>query len=243
MKKTVVILAAIVIAALFLASCFSSWQGEEGTFSIHFGGGSQRAIEWPLNEEIISQLTHTIKLSGGPGAEQTTDITGVKTVQFTVIPGHWNVDVEAFLEGELIARGSWSGGIKAGNNGSISIPMQKICDSPDDDTDDEPGDETDVENVFIITIENIIDSNLKLGPSGVVIYLFDEPQTAVFIIEGAGSYDVKWYLGDEFMGDGMNLTLNAPALGTVGKKILTAIVIIGGVPYSVEIEFMVEVQK
>ena len=122
-NKLAVAFVTAIIAALLLSACFSSWQGDEGTFTISVGGGNERAAPWPLNPETISRMEHTIKLSGGPGPEQTTSFTGSQTVQFTVAPGAWNIAVEARLNGVLEATGSWKGNIKSGNNGAITITM------------------------------------------------------------------------------------------------------------------------
>jgi len=123
---------AVAISCLFSA-CSSpmsgAQQGDEGSFSITINSGSSRAaLSWDPATDI-SELDHTITVSGGPGAEQKQE--GVRegqTVNFTVAPGRWTVTVKAYKNGALKAEGSASVDLKPGNNGIIQIKMGR----PDD---------------------------------------------------------------------------------------------------------------
>ena len=144
-KKKVVwagIISLFVIIALggLVSACFSPWKGDMGAFSIAIGnggsGGSSRAV-LPWDDSIDSNdLQHVIKLSGGPGPDQTRTITGSGTVNFTVTPGNWYITVEAYsveksTEGgppakSLTAFSARSVNIKSGLNGTVSMEMWQV---------------------------------------------------------------------------------------------------------------------
>jgi hypothetical protein len=129
MKKLFSILGFILLAVLAV-SCIEPWEEPAGKFSISFGGGNSSARSLYEDRE---QLTFTIKLSGGPGADQSVkDIKYGQTVNFSVVPGRWNIYVAAWLEGELKAEHSQSKVIKSGRNDPIKITLDEngniICD-------------------------------------------------------------------------------------------------------------------
>ena len=110
------------VTALALSACFSPWKGDTGTFSISTGGsGGGRTIWNGINTDT---LEHVITLEG-PGPEQTATVTGAGTVQFSVVPGVWNIAIEGRLNGELVAEGSRTVDIKTGSNGAITISMRE----------------------------------------------------------------------------------------------------------------------
>jgi len=119
----------ILLLSFALFSCFSPWKGDEttGSFTITLGNGSGRtALPWGDEGIEIEDLVHTIRLFNGPGPEQIRE--GVKfgqTVNFTVIPGLWDISIKAYdtdnvLRAEALAEGVL---IKPGKNGLISITM------------------------------------------------------------------------------------------------------------------------
>jgi len=131
----VLCLMALAVSCLIFA-CFSPWQNEtgKGTFSITIGGGGGRAaVEFLLwePETRIADLEHTITLTNDSGLSMPPR-DGVKagqTLQFSVEPGHWVITVEAYLiiDGSKVlkARGSKPVNLKPGNNGAITIDMDK----------------------------------------------------------------------------------------------------------------------
>ena len=136
-KKNFLYLQTIIICSFFLAACFSSWTGGMGTFSINLGGTESRAVSRLLDKETISTLEHTIRLHNGPGPDQSGNFSGNQTVYFSVVPGLWDITIEARSDGVLIAVGFARVEVKSGQNGKVSIKMALV----DDDTgDDEPGD-------------------------------------------------------------------------------------------------------
>ena len=132
MKTTRKVLFILVIILIF-SSCFSPWKRDEGTFSINVGGSGngRTALPWDKDSGIrIEDLVHEITLKG-PGLKQTVSITGAKTVSFSVVPGLWNITIEAnevrWEDDEehrfLVAFGYRTVDIKPGFNGAINIPM------------------------------------------------------------------------------------------------------------------------
>jgi uncharacterized repeat protein (TIGR02543 family) len=121
----------VFVIIIIFSSCFSPWDGDTGTFSISIGGsGGGRAV---LPDGVkIEDLEHVITLEG-PGPKQTVSVTGAQTVQFSVVPGVWNISIEAYevnWDGDeefrfLVAVGSKIVDIKPGSNGAITIPMSK----------------------------------------------------------------------------------------------------------------------
>ena len=99
MKMKLKILAAVT-GLLLITACFSPWNGDEGVFTISVGGGGNARAALPWNEEIeIDDLVHTITVSGGPGPKQELDVTGSKTIRFSVNPGIWEIFVHAYKYG------------------------------------------------------------------------------------------------------------------------------------------------
>ncbi|MDR1837096.1 MAG: hypothetical protein LBQ89_05500, partial [Treponema sp.] len=85
----------ILVIILIFSSCFSPWKGDEGIFSISIGGSDSGRVVLPWNKDLDSKdLVHVITLEG-PGLKQTVSITGAKTVSFSVVPGLWNITIEA----------------------------------------------------------------------------------------------------------------------------------------------------
>ena len=128
----VVKIAVFTLAAFVLASCFSPWESDEseGTFVINIGRGDGQAVDaegravlpWD-GATSIGDLTHTVTLSGGPGPDQIGSFAGEQVAHFSVLPGKWDISVEAHLNGELRASGTESVDIRPGPNGVVIIEM------------------------------------------------------------------------------------------------------------------------
>ena len=129
---------------LALAACFSPWKGDAGTFIVSVGGSpgvSRMPVSW-LDDFDSDELEHTIILCNGPGADQTKTVSGAQTVQFTVIPGIWDIIVEAYYvwhqEPEpyraMVAGGSLQRvNIVPGLNGTFNIKMGPLEEIPEPD--------------------------------------------------------------------------------------------------------------
>jgi formylglycine-generating enzyme required for sulfatase activity len=116
----------ILIAVFALTACFSDWAGDTGRFSISIGGSDngRTALPWDKDSGIqIEALEHDITLEG-LGPKQSKKVTGAQTVQFSVVPGVWNISIEAKYKNELAAVGFKTVDIKPGSNGTITILMR-----------------------------------------------------------------------------------------------------------------------
>ncbi|MCL1813443.1 MAG: DUF1566 domain-containing protein [Treponema sp.] len=133
MKKHIFFAVSIVLllaGILIVSSCFSPFQGDKGTFTISLGGspgGSRAAIPW-MPGMYSEDLEHSITLSGGPGPNQTVNVRGDQPVQFSVLPGTWEIDVEGWRPGTLGLGKQFSMGyakvtVTPGQNGGVSIRM------------------------------------------------------------------------------------------------------------------------
>ena len=90
--RYILILAILVIlTALALSTCFTSYSDGTGTIVINIGGDNSRAAFEPAE---IKAFTHTITLTG-PGETQTETIIGEGSKEFELIPGTWNIEVRA----------------------------------------------------------------------------------------------------------------------------------------------------
>jgi uncharacterized repeat protein (TIGR02543 family) len=127
MKIRKAFFAALCIAALGLASCFSSWNGEpgEGTISINLGNNlTQRGIT-EVTDEIKAAMEYAITLTSAAGetVEQKLE-QGVSKVTIAVLPGVWDVEVTAFLDGKPFTEGfAEAVTVRAGEHISVSITM------------------------------------------------------------------------------------------------------------------------
>ena len=119
-----------VIAALFiiatLASCpapMAESGGGEGTIAIAIGDGGARAGMWM----DPSALSHTITLSDGPGPVQKQEgIKSGQTARFSVSPGRWLIQVEAYDGGVLKAEGTASETVQGGKSVTVSVRMDPV---------------------------------------------------------------------------------------------------------------------
>jgi len=120
----------LLITCFLLTGCFSTWSGNEGNFTLTFGSSAAGSRAAFLTDDEVNQLTHIVLLHNGPGPDQTRIIPpGTRTTSFSVIPGHWTITVEAYLElnenleGDLTAWGETTANIKSGKNEAITIQM------------------------------------------------------------------------------------------------------------------------
>ena len=109
------------IYSLLLCTCSSG--GESAVISINLGSGSIPAKV--ARDVSISELKHIITFSGPTGTQIVT-ITGGGTAKATVMPGHWNISVEAYLGDELYAIGSASTEVRAGKTSNVTVQMTVV---------------------------------------------------------------------------------------------------------------------
>jgi hypothetical protein len=131
MKRNIFIFI-ISICILLISACFNPWREPDlGTFTIQIGDGFEGRANLPWNDNIaISDLVHTITLSGHGSTQSRDNVKTGATIQFTVIPGTWKISVEAFLEEAnggrtLMAEGSDTVEINPGQNEPVRIKMRQ----------------------------------------------------------------------------------------------------------------------
>jgi len=94
---------------------------ELGTISINLNRAGRAAL---YDNETISKLNLSVKVSGGPGADQERiDVKDGQVVIFNLTPGLWDITVLARLNNEIIAVGQKQVNVNSGPNGSVSIQM------------------------------------------------------------------------------------------------------------------------
>ena len=116
----------LLIFAFSLAACSGGSAGEEtAIISISLSVGSP-ADETPAKAAVsLDQLRHVIRLSG-PAETQSYTIAGSGTVNASVQPGLWYIDVKGYLEDELYSVGSASADVKARKTTNVSIEMTVV---------------------------------------------------------------------------------------------------------------------
>ncbi|MCL1818929.1 MAG: bacterial Ig-like domain-containing protein, partial [Spirochaetaceae bacterium] len=125
------------ILSLVLGACFSPLGYEEketGKIIISFGSKTQGAREKAVNSDgqthrimasTISKETLRYELKFTSPSGKTLDKTAVwgQTVSVELAPGHWQVDVNAYLDKELHATGSEQVEVKAGQDNYVEVTM------------------------------------------------------------------------------------------------------------------------
>jgi len=132
---------AVLIIVLALSSCFSPWQGgDDAVITLHLGGANNRAIGDLYPTKI---LEHIIRLSGPGGEQAFTFGKGELTAKISVVPGHYDITVEAYsdrtsleevgediddfayIDGKyLVATGTGSVDVIAGQSNLVEIKMK-----------------------------------------------------------------------------------------------------------------------
>jgi len=116
----------IVLPVIFLAfyACNNTPEGE-GTFTIRIGGTNSRStLTWDTSTNI-SDLDISILLFNSAGVEKyrRDKLRSGVPASFTVVPGYYDIRVEAYLGVILKAVGSASITVNPGPNGSVPVQM------------------------------------------------------------------------------------------------------------------------
>ncbi|MCL2043629.1 MAG: glycoside hydrolase [Treponema sp.] len=124
MKKYAIYVSLLTICCLFYA-CFSSFAGDTGIISINMGGNARSAPLYPPTNDngILPNLELRIQLEGPTEIQNHTLSKGATNARFSVNPGLWYINVEAWYEGELYATGSNSVNVRAGRENPVTIRM------------------------------------------------------------------------------------------------------------------------
>jgi len=132
--NTMMLILISLAACSMLVTCDNPMSAEKevignggGLITVTIGGGNARKILSWANALDSSQLTHKITVSDGNGGQHFGTIgAGGGSVRFSVIPGIWNITVEARYYDDLIAVGEIKEQIiKHGDNGTINVQMKE----------------------------------------------------------------------------------------------------------------------
>ncbi|MDR2923696.1 MAG: right-handed parallel beta-helix repeat-containing protein [Treponema sp.] len=125
-RKIIVFFLLLFFTSLFFSGCFSPWREEAASLTLNLGGSpiNSRAA---VSEAILSQMAHIIELNG-PTGRQSHTVEGANQLTVTVMPGYWEINIQAYLNGILCTEGSGGADIKAGQNNTVAIRMNPIDD-------------------------------------------------------------------------------------------------------------------
>ena len=119
MRRSVVIAVPALFLCLFIAGCFSPWQGDMAAFSINLGGQSGRAVDYPPGSADVALLRFTANFAPvGGGTAQKFSSNGSEKISGTIAPGTYfvSIDISLLENGSLFAQG------EAVNNPVTLIP-------------------------------------------------------------------------------------------------------------------------
>jgi len=238
-RKIIYIILGCVFTIFILASCFSPWAGDDATIVISLGGVSgNRAADFENPRQGNVVLTYKVTLTNGPSTMEPVIVSpGKNEIKITVVPGHWDIAIAAYLkEGVLYARGGKEGvDVKAGQN-HVVIKMIKESQTHKEGT---------------VKIEIILS-----GKDGNIIINNDEGKNRVTIstnpqsnlssnftakVNWSGNSDeiiYTWYLWGFPIKEGKDITIEAKDYNP-GKYQLMVMVLKDDKYYSAEIYFTV----
>jgi len=126
MKKLFKLIAFAALIGLSMSGCPDPEIKDMAAITINFGASANaRAADYPPGEEILSQLEFRVTMTGPTGTQDRTFSKGETKAVFLVVPGSWDIMLEAYLDDALYATGSVEGFIaKAGNN-TVTITMSR----------------------------------------------------------------------------------------------------------------------
>jgi len=116
----------VLIISITLFSCFSQWQGEEGTIIINLGAQNGRS-NWPPDTYFLQNLIHKITLTGN-GLTIVIEAKTDEVVRRNVSAGFWNVKVDAYFVGAATS-GPDGEGIYYATGSSIVEVQPEYCTS------------------------------------------------------------------------------------------------------------------
>jgi len=126
-NRGIVVLLAVAVS--LLAGCFSPWKGDTGTVTLYLGNEGllpRLSGTWPPDTDTKSRLEHTVVFSSD-GRNITLSIPiGQTFIRTELLPGYWEIALDAFLYGEHYAKGSAGADIEAGKPKHVTIVMQQV---------------------------------------------------------------------------------------------------------------------
>jgi uncharacterized repeat protein (TIGR02543 family) len=127
MKNLYKVLNIFVLAAVIaiLGGCFSPWEGDGATITIHVGGGSGRTTAFHLlDDDAKARISYILDLSGPSNMTDVPFAPGTQTINLSVTPGIYTITVTAYLDGEVYATGSTTAEARAGQYTPVNIFMR-----------------------------------------------------------------------------------------------------------------------
>jgi hypothetical protein len=123
MKRNAVGCSIFLVLCCLLASCSLTQDEGHGTLTIDIGAVNSR-IAW-LGNINVSELDHTLKIFDSQRVEKFHEygIAHGTRRTFSLPPGNYTIEVEAYYEGIVRAWGSRSLYLRSGDNGTIWIDM------------------------------------------------------------------------------------------------------------------------
>jgi uncharacterized repeat protein (TIGR02543 family) len=126
MKNLYKVLNIFALAAVIalMGGCFSQWEGDGATITIHVGGGSGRTTAFHLlDDEAKARISYMLDLSGPSNMTDVQFAPGTQTINLSVTPGSYTITVTAYLDGEVYATGSTTAEARAGQSTPVDILM------------------------------------------------------------------------------------------------------------------------
>jgi len=114
---------ALFVIIIIFTACFSDWKGES-IITINLSGNSRSVTPWPPQDHgILDELEYIVLFSGDE--EFIIEAKGGTNIRASVSSGRWNIEIKAFYQNELYAKGKIDDvdirrAIQIGSNGSKS---------------------------------------------------------------------------------------------------------------------------
>jgi uncharacterized repeat protein (TIGR02543 family) len=137
MKSLYKVLNIFVLAAVIaiLGGCFSPWEGDSATITIHVGGGSGRTTAFHLlDDDAKARISYILDLSGPSNMTDVPFAPGTQTINLSVAPGIYTITVTAYLDGEVYATGSTTAEARAGQSTPVDILMRYAGEGTSEET-------------------------------------------------------------------------------------------------------------
>jgi hypothetical protein len=124
-KHTIYRIAVCLLAVLVFGGCVNQGADDTATITIHLSMGAGRAI-FPPDEETWSRLLFIVEFSGPSIVTVGPTAPGTRTINVSVVPGHYVITATALLDGEVYevyAKGSTPAQALAGQLTSVPLSL------------------------------------------------------------------------------------------------------------------------
>jgi hypothetical protein len=240
LRKIIYSILGCVFSVFIFANCFSTWEGDDATIIINFGGvsGNRAAFESP--EQDID-LIYKVILTGGPLKMEPVIVPKDEDkIKISVVPGRWDILVEALSGDGLLFASSEKKSIviKAGQN-RVVIDMIKTSQEPEEGV-------VKIEIIFnekdgsIYLLKNDVEvpitDEIRISPSGK--YFPDNFTITVNWTGDSEQISYNWYIFGFSIAEGEKITIKAEDYN-LGTYQLMVMILKDDKYYSAEITFTV----